>query len=153
MQKTDFTTVCLLLIMFVFSGLGAVQAQVPANDPQAVGGDTLGPEQQRLLFALDIRLAGLEALAKLIEDPDYASDVARQIASLRRQRDELPEDDVGGDEGREVGEPPEAPAQPFTQPVEVHGCLLREALEPTPVEREREWPGRGTPPARRLGGR
>ena len=46
----------------------------------------MSPEQKAALAAVDVRLAGVEALAAKIDDPKYKAEVARQIGDLKKRR-------------------------------------------------------------------
>jgi hypothetical protein len=65
-----------LLLPLLAIGLTAAE---PADN-------TLTPEQKAALKAVDVRLAGVEALAAKIDAPDYKVEVARQIKDLKRRR-------------------------------------------------------------------
>jgi len=67
--------VTLLLPLFA---LGLTAAE-PADN-------TLTPEQKAALAAVDVRLAGVVALAAKIDDPNYKAEVARQIEDLKKRR-------------------------------------------------------------------
>src|SRR5580658_7078113 len=73
MRKTNL--ICLLLPLLA---IGFTAAEPAYN--------TLTPEQKAALAALDVRLAGVEALAAKIDDPDYKAEVARQIEDLKKRR-------------------------------------------------------------------
>jgi hypothetical protein len=53
---------------------------------EAAAGSTLTSEQKTALSAVDVRLAGVEALAAKIDDPGYRAEVARQIEDLKKRR-------------------------------------------------------------------
>src|SRR5262245_38526954 len=46
----------------------------------------LTPEQKAALAAVDVRLAGVVALAAKIDEPNYKAEVARQIEDLKKRR-------------------------------------------------------------------
>src|SRR5262245_45870455 len=74
--------VCILLHAI---GLTAVETRrIVADEPAA--GTVLTTEQKAALAAVDARLAGVEAIAAKIDDPDYKAEVARQIDELKRTR-------------------------------------------------------------------
>jgi hypothetical protein len=73
MRKTIFVSLLLPLL-----ALGLIAAE-PADN-------TLTAEQKAALAALDVRLAGVEALAAKIDDPNYKAEVARQIEDLKKRR-------------------------------------------------------------------
>jgi hypothetical protein len=73
MRKMNLVT--LLLPLFA---LGLTAAE-PADN-------TLTPEQKAALAAVDVRLAGVVALAAKIDDPNYKAEVARQIEDLKKRR-------------------------------------------------------------------
>jgi hypothetical protein len=74
MRKTTF--VSLLLPLLALSRLTAAEQ---AND-------ILTPDQKAALAAVDVRLAGVEALAAKIDDPNYKTEVAKQIEDLKKRR-------------------------------------------------------------------
>jgi hypothetical protein len=73
MLKTNLVTLLLPLLAF---GLTAAE---PADN-------TLTHEQKAALAAVDVRLAGVMALAAKIDDPNYKAEVARQIEDLKKRR-------------------------------------------------------------------
>ena len=73
MLKTNLVSFLLPLLAI---GLTAAE---PADN-------TLTPEQKAALAAVDVRLAGVVALAAKIDDPNYKAEVARQIEDLKKRR-------------------------------------------------------------------
>ena len=73
MRKANLVSVLLPLLAI---GLTAAE---PADN-------TLTPEQKTALAAVDVRLAGVVALAAKIDDPNYKAEVARQIDDLKKRR-------------------------------------------------------------------
>ena len=81
------TNLVFLLISLLAIGLTAAEPavrKVLADEPEAVAGNSLTPEQKTALAAVDARLAGVEAIAAKIDDPDYKAEVARQIEDLKK---------------------------------------------------------------------
>jgi hypothetical protein len=73
MRKMNLVT---LLLPLLAIGLTAAE---PADN-------SLTPEQKAALAAVDVRLAGVVALAAKIDDPNYKAEVARQIEDLKKRR-------------------------------------------------------------------
>jgi hypothetical protein len=73
MLKTNLVS---LLLPLLAIGLTAAE---PADN-------TLTPEQKAALAAVEVRLAGVVALAAKIDDPNYKAEVARQIEDLKKRR-------------------------------------------------------------------
>jgi hypothetical protein len=86
MRRTKLVPLLLPLLAIGVAAALPAEAKVFADGLEAVADDSLTPEQKSALAAVDVRLAGLEALAAKIDDSDYKAEVARQIADLKKRR-------------------------------------------------------------------
>jgi hypothetical protein len=86
MRKTNLVPLLLSLLAMGITAAEPAEKKVLADELQAVPGNTLTPEQKAALRAIDVRLAGAEALAAKIDDPEYKAEVAKQIEDLKRRR-------------------------------------------------------------------
>jgi hypothetical protein len=86
MRKTNLVPLLLPLLAIGLAAAEPAETKVLADELEAVAGNTLTSEQKTALAAVDVRLAGVEALAAKIDDPDYKAEVAKQIEDLKRRR-------------------------------------------------------------------
>jgi len=86
MRKTNLVALLLPLLAIGLTAAEPAAKKVLADELEAVAGDTLTPEQKTALAAVDVRLAGVEALAAKIDDSDYKAEVAKQIEDLKKRR-------------------------------------------------------------------
>src|SRR5262245_23855487 len=85
MSKTSL--IVLLRVVLIAVGLIAAETrQIIADEVAADSGQVLTTEQKGALAAVDARLAGVEAIAAKIDDPDYKAEVLRQIDELKKTR-------------------------------------------------------------------
>jgi hypothetical protein len=60
--------------------------KVSSSDVESAASTPLTEEQKTALAAIDARMAGVEALAAKIDDPEYRATVASQIEDLKKRR-------------------------------------------------------------------
>src|SRR5262245_32220517 len=85
----------LLAMSLIAIGLFAAESMrstILAAEPGVLAGSSLTPEQKAALAALDSRLAGVETLARKIDDGSYKVEVVRQIEDLKKSRSAIEKD-------------------------------------------------------------
>src|SRR5688572_15118683 len=86
MQKTIVVLLLLPLLAIGLTSAELAERKVLAGDLDAGAGNSLTPEQKTALAGVDVRLAGVDALAAKIDNPDYKAEVVRQIEDLKKRR-------------------------------------------------------------------